>query len=95
MADVTTFTFEVEEDLKKAFSEATEAQQSNDADVLRDFMRGYVEQQRNDTEGYDAWFRRKVQAAINAANAGEVISGDDIEAEFSILRENARRSSSR
>ncbi|WJH41836.1 hypothetical protein N7E02_16455 [Aliirhizobium terrae] len=94
MADVTTFTFQVEEELKKAFSEATGAQHKDDADVLRDLMRGYIEKQKGAAD-YDAWFRRKVQAGIDAANAGEVISSDEIEAEFSTLRDNARKSSAR
>jgi hypothetical protein len=92
MTDVTTFTFQVEEDLKKAFSKATGTQHKSDAEVLRDFMRGYIDQQK-DAADYDAWFRGKVQSAIDAANAGEVISSDEIEAEFSALRETARKSS--
>jgi hypothetical protein len=94
MADVSTFTFQVEEKLKKAFKEATEARNASDADVLCDFMRSYVAQQDPSTD-YDGWFRRKVEKAIDAADAGEVISGDEVESEFSALREAARKSSLR
>jgi predicted transcriptional regulator len=94
VADVTTFTFQVEEDLKKAFKEATEARSARDADVLGDFMRDYVAQEK-DTVDYDSWFRRKVGKAVDAANAGELISNDEIEAEFSALRETARKPSAR
>lgn len=94
MADVTTFTFQVEEDLKKAFTEATEAQHASDADVLRGFMRDYVKQQKSAVD-YNSWFRHKVEKAIEAANGGDVISSDEIEAEFSALRDAARKSSAR
>ncbi|SMF38698.1 hypothetical protein QTA58_07170 [Neorhizobium sp. CSC1952] len=89
-----TFTFRVEEELKAAFSEAAKAQDQSDAQLLRTFMRDYVRQQQETAE-YDDWFRRKVQKAIDSANAGDLISGDDVEAEFAALREEARKSSAR
>jgi len=94
MADVTTFTFQVDEELKAAFSKATEAHDISGADVLRDFMRGYVEQHETGSD-YEVWFRRKVQKAIDAANAGDMVSGDEVEAEFAALRDAARKSSAR
>jgi predicted transcriptional regulator len=94
MADVTTFTFQVDKELEAAFSDAAAANDMSGADILRDFMRDYVEQE-NHAEAYDAWFRRKVQTAINAANAGHVISDEAIEDQFAMLRENARKSSTR
>ena len=89
-----TFIFKVEEELKTAFSNAAKAQDQTEADVLREFMRSYVEQQ-YDAPGYDVWFRRKVQKAIERADAGDTISNDEVEAEFAALREDARKSAAR
>ncbi len=94
MADVTTFTFQVDKELEAAFSDAAAAKDMSGADILRDFMRDYVEQE-NHTGAYDAWFRRKVQTSIDAANVGQIISDEAVEDEFSMLRENARKSSAR
>lgn len=87
-----TFTFRVEEKLKAAFTEAAKAQDQTSAQLLRKFMRDYVKQQQDAAE-YDIWFRRKVQKAIDSANAGDLVSGNDVEAEFAALRDEARKSS--
>ena len=50
-----TFTFRVDESLKDAFSAIAQAQDRSSAQLLRDFMRDYV--QRNaDKISYDQWF---------------------------------------
>jgi predicted transcriptional regulator len=85
-----TFTFRVEEALKAAFSEAAKAQDQTGAQLLRGFMRDYVKRQKADAD-YDAWFRREVQAGVDSANAGNLISNDDIEVEFAARREASRQ----
>jgi len=65
-----TFNFRVPADLKSAFKAATEADDRPAAQVLRDFMRAYVEQRRRPEPGYDAWFRTQVQAAIDDPRPG-------------------------
>ncbi|MDK6239554.1 MULTISPECIES: hypothetical protein [Klebsiella pneumoniae complex] len=35
---------------------------------------------------HDAWFRREVQAGIDAANAGDVIPADEVEADAAAWR---------
>jgi predicted transcriptional regulator len=87
-----TFTFRVEEELKAAFTEAAKADDQTSAQLLRKFMRDYIKQQQEAAD-YDVWFRQKVQKAIDSANAGDLLSEDDIEAEFAALREEARKSS--
>ncbi|MBW6423576.1 hypothetical protein KX729_19135 [Rhizobium sp. XQZ8] len=89
-----TFIFKVEEELKTAFSNAAKALDQTDADVLREFMRAYVEEQ-YDAASYDAWFRQKVKKAIELADAGETVPGDEVEAEFAVLRDEARKSATR
>lgn len=76
-----TFTFRVEDSLKSAFSEAARAHDRTGAQLLRDFMRDYVTRQREKAE-YDAWFRRQVEAGLEAANAGRLIPAEEVEAEF-------------
>ncbi|HDX6545073.1 TPA: hypothetical protein R4141_005283 [Klebsiella pneumoniae] len=85
-----TFTFRVDEDLKADFSKAAKDKDRSGAQLLRDFMRDFVRQQREAVE-HDAWFRREVQAGIDAANAGDVIPADEVEAEAAAWRAETRR----
>ena len=59
------FNFRVPADLKAAFKTATEEADRPAAQVLRDFMRAYVERQERSKPDHDAWFRRQVKAAID------------------------------
>ena len=81
----TTITIRIEPELKTAFSQAAEAQNRTDEDLLREFMQDYIETQRTDAE-YEQWFRRQVQIGIDAADAGQLISAEEVEAEFAALR---------
>lgn len=85
-----TFTFRVDETLKAEFSTAAKARDRSAAQLLRDFMRDFVQGQQNGTP-YDAWFRRQVEIGLDAANAGEVISAAEVEAEAQVWREATRR----
>jgi predicted transcriptional regulator len=87
-----TFTFRVEEQLKSAFSQAAKANDRTGAQLLRDFMREFVRNQQQ-TADHDAWFRREVQAGIDAANAGDLIAADEVEAEAAVWRDTIRRQS--
>jgi predicted transcriptional regulator len=80
-----TFTFRVEDELKAAFTAAAKAHDRTGAQLLRDFMRDYVGRQR-DEQGYDPWFRRQVQAGIEDAAAGRVVSADEVNATFAARR---------
>jgi hypothetical protein len=59
------FNFRVSADLKAAFRAAAEAADRPAAQVIRDFMRAYVEEHQKPEPDYDAWFRAQVQAAID------------------------------
>lgn len=87
-----TFTFRVEEQLKSAFAQAAKAQDRTGAQLLRDFMREFVRNQQQMAE-HDAWFRREVQTGIEAANAGDLIAADEVEAEAAVWRNTVRRKS--
>ncbi|PKO59569.1 MAG: hypothetical protein CVU24_15045 [Betaproteobacteria bacterium HGW-Betaproteobacteria-18] len=85
-----TFTFRVDEGLKDQFSTAAKSRDRTSAQLLRDFMRDFVKQQQEATE-HDSWFRREVQIGLDAANAGDVISAEEVEAEAVAWRADTRR----
>ena len=60
----TTFTFRVDEALKTEFSALAKARDRSGAQLLRDFMRQFVQSQQ-DAAAHDAWFREQVQASID------------------------------
>ena len=84
-----TFTFRVDEKLKAAFTEAARARDRTAAQLLRDFMRDYLARQQEE-EGYDAWFRRKVDAGLTAAAKGRVTPSEEVEAYFAERRAASR-----
>ena len=84
-----TFTFRVEEALKNDFAAAAKSRDRTGAQLLRDFMRDYVRQQHEAAE-HDAWFRRQVQSGLDAANAGDLLPAEDIEAEAAAWRAETR-----
>ncbi|ASG19529.1 hypothetical protein [Nitrospirillum viridazoti] len=86
----TTFTFRVDEALKAAFAEAAKTNDRTGAQLLRDYMRDFVRKQQ-ETADYDAWFRAKVQAGIDADDAGDVLSAEEVEAEAETWRAAMRR----
>ena len=85
-----TFTFRVNEALKNEFAMAAKARDRSGAQLLRDFMRDFVLQQKEAAE-HDAWFRRQVQTGLDSANAGDLISGAEVEAESAAWRSETRR----
>jgi predicted transcriptional regulator len=85
-----TFTFRVDEGLKDQFFTAAKSRDRTGAQLLRDFMRDYVKQQQEATE-HDSWFRREVQIGLDAANAGDVASAEEVEAEAVAWRAETRR----
>ena len=86
----TTFTFRVDDGLKEQFTAAAKQRDRSGAQLLRDFMRDFVKQQEESAE-HDAWFRREVQTGIDAANAGDVLSAEEVEADAVAWRSETRR----
>lgn len=86
-----TITFRVEEELKENFATAAKARDRTGAQLLRDFMRDFVKKQHEAAE-HDVWFRHQVQLGLNSANSGNLVSAEDVEAEFSKRREQTRKS---
>ena len=84
-----TFTFRVDEGLKNEFATAAKSRDRTGAQLLRDFMRGFVKQQQ-EAAAHDFWFRREVQIGLDAANAGDVLSAEEVEAEAIAWRAETR-----
>ena len=82
----TTFTFRVDEDLKRQFAEIAKAKDRTGAQLLRDFMREAIAKQQEEAE-YDAWFREQVQRGLDELDAGLGIPHEEVKARFAKLRE--------
>ncbi|WP_043769173.1 CopG family ribbon-helix-helix protein [Algiphilus aromaticivorans] len=89
MNDVT-FTFRVDESLKGQFAAAAKARDRSGAQLLRDFMRDFVRQQ-DEAAMHEHWFRREVQIGRDSADAGNLVSAEDVESEAVAWREETRR----
>lgn len=84
-----TFTFRVDETLKTEFSTVAKANDRTGAQLLRDFMREYVQQQ--GAAEHDDWFRRQVQTGLESADAGRLVPSAEVEAKFAARRAATRR----
>jgi predicted transcriptional regulator len=81
----TTFTFRVDHGLKAEFIKSARAHDRSAGQLLRDFMRDFVHQERQ-SEAYDTWFREQVQAGLDSANAGDLFSTEAVEAQMAARR---------
>ena len=84
------FTMKLEPELRDTFMAEAAADHRPAAQVVRELMRGYIEQRRQARE-YDAYLRRKVEVARADKAAGHGFSNEDIEAEFSAARDELLR----
>ena len=80
-----TFTFRVEESLKQEFSSFAKNIDRSGAQLLRDFMRDFVKQQQ-EAASYDAWFQKQVEMGLDEANAGQLVSQEDVKSRFEAKR---------
>lgn len=79
------FTMKLEPDLRDQFMAAAEAAHRPASQVVREMMREFVHRQTMVVD-YDAFVRRKVEAARASMLAGEGPSDDEVEAEFAARR---------
>ena len=75
------FTMKLEPELREAFMAAAKRDDRPASQILREFMRGYVEQDRE----YVAFLQRKVDAARADIAAGRVYSHEEVQAEMDRL----------
>ena len=85
-----TFTFRVDDELKRNFASVAKSLDRTGAQLLRDHMRDIVRRQRM-AEEHDVWFREQVQVGLDSANAGRLMSNEDVEARFNARRADTRR----
>ena len=81
-----TMVIQVDDELKTAFAQAAEAQDSNSAQVLNEFMRDFVRQHQCDPGEYQRWLQQKIDVARASVAAGQVLTSDEVEAHFARRR---------
>ena len=87
MAKEAVFTMKLEPELRDAFMAAAKAGDRPASQIVREFMRDYVQQDRE----YVAFLRRKVEIARAEIQEGLGIPDEEMESEFSARRELALR----
>jgi hypothetical protein len=80
------FTMKLEPELRDTFMAEAAADDRPAAQVVRELMRGYIEQRRQARE-YGAYLGRKVDVARADKAAGRDFSDEEIETEFSAARD--------
>ncbi|MES3021806.1 MAG: hypothetical protein V4857_09520 [Pseudomonadota bacterium] len=88
MSEVT-ISFRVAQSLEEQFTAAAKVRCLTVDQLLRDFMREYVEQ-RGLAEDDEAWFRREVQIGLDQANNGDVLTSEEMEADAASWRNETR-----
>jgi len=75
------FTMKLEPELRDSFMAEAAADDRPAAQVVRELMRGYIEQRRENRE-YKEYMRRKADIARADVRAGRVHDNEEVEAEF-------------
>jgi predicted transcriptional regulator len=81
-----TFTIRVDSDLKNAFTEAARINDRTGAQIIRDFMRDYIQTAREKAE-YERWFKAKVEAGLHAIRDGGILSHEEVKERAALRRE--------
>jgi predicted transcriptional regulator len=71
MPDEAVFTVEVEANLRDEFVAAAEASHQPASDLIRAFMRDFVEQQRK-AQDHDTWIRAEIERGVKQADDSTV-----------------------
>lgn len=79
------FTMKLEPDLRAEFMAEAEASHRPASQVVREFMRAFVQQQRAQRE-HDAFLQRKVEVARASVQEGHGRSNEDVEVTFAARR---------
>ncbi|SFW30877.1 antitoxin of toxin-antitoxin stability system [Nitrosovibrio sp. Nv17] len=82
------FTLKLEPELRAEFMAEAASEDRPASQVMRELMRGYIEQRRQVRE-YDEYLRCKVEAARGSMRAGRGRSNDEVEAVFAVRRKQA------
>lgn len=79
------FTMKLEPALRDEFMSEAQATHRPASQILRELMREFVQRQRQARE-YDDFLNSKVQVARASIQAGEGVTNDEVEAQFSARR---------
>jgi predicted DNA-binding protein len=79
------FTMKLEPELRDRFMAVAAAEDRPAAQVVRELMRGYIEQ-RGNARDYDDYLKRKVEVARESVRADRGRTNDDVEAAFAERR---------
>jgi hypothetical protein len=82
------FTMKLDPELRADFMAEAAGEDRPASQVMRELMRGYIEQRRQ-ARDYDDYLRRKVEAGRASMRAGHGRSNDEVEATFTARRERA------
>lgn len=85
MSKAAVFTMKLEQELRDEFIAAAEASHRSASQVVRELMRGFVQQQ-SDRSAYIAFLQEKVDIARESIALGEGFSSEEVEAEFAERR---------
>lgn len=70
--------------LKNECAAAAKVSDRTSAQLLREFMREFMQQQ--EAAEQEAWFRRQVQVGLDSADAGRLVPAAEVEARFAVRR---------
>ncbi|HEV2007091.1 MAG TPA: hypothetical protein VGQ88_00060 [Burkholderiales bacterium] len=81
-AESTTYTVRVPTPLKKAFDSVATLQERNGSQLLREFMRDYVQRNAGQALTHEDWFRQQVENTRASIKAGRqaTVAADDVHA---------------
>lgn len=85
MSKQAVFTMKLEPELRENFMAEAAGEDRPASQVMRELMRGYIEQRRQARE-YDDYLREKVEAGRSSMRAGLGRSNDEVEATFAAKR---------
>ena len=70
-ASSSTYTVRIPKPLKQAFDEVASLHERNGSQLVREFMRDYVQANAKQASDHQAWFAQQVQATRQAVKAGK------------------------
>ena len=76
-----TISVTLEPELRADFMAEAAGEDRSASQIMRELMRGYVEERRQARE-YEAYLQRKVEAARTSVQAGRVRTNGEVEADF-------------
>jgi predicted transcriptional regulator len=85
MSKQAVFTMKLEPELREQFMAEAEASHRPASQIVREMMRQFVQTQRESRE-YKAFLQRKVDKARLSMRAGDGLTNEEVEAEFTARR---------